>query len=138
MSTTRENILEQFKTDLTVVTGINYVERLKPSPVDIETVPMPAIFIYTGPEVRLRDERAVIGYETWDWEIVLEVWARDTDMEVVLGNIHAKMFADETLGGYAVTSCRTGSDSQVVDVEQSLQAMLVLYQVIYRHVKGIM
>lgn len=138
MSTTRENILDRIKTDLTAVTGVNYVTLLQPSPVDLETIAMPAIFIYTGPETRLSDNRAVIGYENWQWEVILEVWARDTDMEALLGLIHAAMFADEELGNYAVISYRTGVDMQIVDPEQSLQVMVISYEVIYRHVKGVM
>ena len=138
MSTTRENILDKAKVILTAVDGVLYVDLLHPSPVDIETIPMPAIFIYTGPEVRLNDNRAVIGYETWQWNIVLEVWARDTDMEALLGKIHTAMFNDNDFSGSAVVSYRTGVDMQVVDVEQSLQVMVIEQEIIYRHVKGIM
>jgi len=138
MSTTRENILDTIKTDLTAVTGVNHVALLQPSPVDLDTIALPAIFIYTGPEVRLADNRAVIGWETWQWNIIFEVWARDTDMEALLGKIHTAMFNDEEIGNYAVISYRTGVDMQVIDPEQSLQCMVIEYEVIYRHIKGVM
>ncbi len=138
MSTTRENILDTIKTNITAVTGISSASLLQPSPVDLDTIAMPAAFIYTGAEVRLADNRAVIGYETWQWEVFIEVWARDTDMEALLGLIHSKMYLDEEIGNYAVISYRTGVDMQVVDPEQSLQVMLITYEVIYRHVKGTM
>lgn len=138
MTTTRVNILERIKTDLTAVSGVQYVDLLQPSPVDLDTIDMPAIFIYTGPEVRLSDNRAVIGYESWQWNVVLEVWTRDTDMEALLGKIHAAMFADEEIGNFAVTSYRTGVDMQIIDPEQSLQAMIIEYEIIYRHIRGVM
>jgi len=138
VTTTRVNILNTIKQDLSSVTGVNYVTILQPSPVDLDTIPLPAIFIYTGAETKLFDNRAVIGYENWQWEVIMEVWARDTDMEALLGSIHTAMFNDEELGNYAVTSYRTGVDMQVIDPEQSLQVMVITYEIIYRHVNGVM
>lgn len=137
-NTTRQNIFDTVEAILTGITSIKHIQVAKISPVDLDTCPFPAAFVYSGPEVRQMGDQAVIGYETWLWQLMIEVWARDTVMETLLQSIHTAMFADEDLSGYAVTSYRTGVDFLVVDPERSLQSMLVEYTILYRHVKGVM
>lgn len=134
----RTSILSKIETVLQGVDGINEVIVDKVTPVSLETVVLPCAFVYSGSEIRLTDDRSVIGYENWEWDILIEVWARDSVMETLLSSIHSAMFANELMGGYASTSYRTGVDLFVIDPEQSLQSMLITYKVIYRHVSGSM
>ena len=134
----RTDILDQLKVTLQSVTGMSEVLVNRTTPVDIETVGFPCAFVYSGNEIRLTDNRSVIGYENWEWQILIEVWGKDQDMEAFLALIHAALFADEGISGHAVTSYRTGVDMLVIDPEQSLEAMLIQYAVIYRHTRGVM
>ncbi len=137
MSTKRTDILNYIKTILEGVSDLQEVFVNKSTIVDIETVKMPCAFVFSGPESRLVDPHySVIGYETWDWNVGLEVWAQDTDMEALLGSIHEKMHSGEQMNGKAVTSFRTGVNMMVIDPTQSLEVMAIDYSIIYRHVKG--
>jgi len=138
MSTKREQILDYVKTQLEAVSGINEVTINQVNPVDLETVKLPCIFIYFGRETRLAAGQGVIGYETWELELNLEVWGMNEDMEDLLGKIHTKMHSVETMGGLLKTSYRTGVDMLVIDPEQALQAMSIDYLLIYQHIKGTM
>lgn len=135
---TRQNILSQIVTTLNTLVSIQHVELKHVSPVDLDTTPLPCAFVFGGADRKLNDERAAIGYENWLWRIVIEVWVKDVDPEDILKEIHDVMWADRDIGGYAITSDRVGVDLLVVDVEQSIEAMLIDYDVLYRHVKGVM
>lgn len=134
----RTSILSQIETVLQGVSDIKEVIINQVTPVSMETVALPCAFIYSGPEIRLSDDRSVIGYENWEWNVLIEIWARDSEMENLLSSIHSAMFANELMGGYAATSYRTGVDLFVIEPEQSLQSMLITYAIIYRHVRGVM
>ena len=135
---TRQNILNQIVTTLESLSALKYVEQKKISPVDLETVPFPCAFVFSGAERKLNDDRAVIGDENWSWRIVIEVWAKDTDMESLLKEIHDLMWINRSLNGYAALLDRVGVDFLVVDVEQSIEAMLIDFDVLYRHKCGVM
>jgi hypothetical protein len=135
----RQNILAQIVTILESLSSLKHVENKKITPVDTETCPMPAAFIFSGAEQKLiNDDRSVIGYENWLWKIFIEVWARDADTEALLKEIHDVMWTNRNIGGYAVTSDRMGVSLFVVDVEQSIEAMILDYDILYRNVKGIL
>jgi hypothetical protein len=138
MATKRQDILDRIKVLIDGITTVKGSEINKSTPVDIETIPLPYVFIFSGPEARVTDERAVIGFETWEWKVVLEVWGRDQDMEALLGEIHSAMYSDYGFSNSAVISYRTGVDMLMVDVEKSLEVMIVDYEVLYRHIKGVM
>lgn len=136
--TKRQDILEQLKSMIETVYEVKYVEINRMTVLDLDTVPMPCVFIYSGREVRATDDESVIGFENWDWNIVVEVWANDMDLEDLLGKIHAAIYEDYTLGNLASYILRTGVDMLVVDPEKLLKAMLIDYQVKYRHQIGVM
>ncbi len=137
---TRKLILDKFVSVLETLSSLSHVEKKKITPVDIETVPFPAAFVFSGAERKLGagDSNAVIGYENWNWRVTIEVWAKDTDMENLLKEIHDLMWTNRKLGNYAVTTDRVGVDFLIVDIEQSIEAMLIDFDVIYRHTKGVM
>lgn len=135
----RQLMLDYIKSRLESLSDFKHVELNRVTPVDLETTPYPCAFVYSGVENRLTDDRAVIGQENWQWNITIEIWAKnDTDLEDLLKVVHEEMFAHYNLDGNAVYSVRTGSDMFTVDPSRFLKGMTVDYMVIYRHEKGIM
>jgi len=144
LSTTRQNILSQIQTDIVAITSAEVavfksVQCKQPGIPDIEKNEYPCVFIYTGPEKRVEDpSRAVIGYETWDWTVMIEVWSKESTMETLLSLIHSALFADYTLGQNAVLCRRSGVDTWVLDPEHDWCSMVIPYLITYRHTQGVM
>jgi len=140
--TTRQEILGEIKSTLENIVDSSDNQIFKfigdtQSPINLDTVPLPAIFYYSGREIRLEsDDRAVIGKENWEWYITLEVWAQNTDMEELLEDIHEALYSNYTLGRHAEWSERMGVDFVTIDPAEHLQAMVIPYRVIYRHNLG--
>lgn len=145
MSTHREGILDRIKlmlegieeNDMPVFKHVSVGEI---TPVDIDTVALPAVFVFQGPEKRLVQ---VTDREQWDWTIILEVWAKDENMEHLLGLLHTVMAKNYSDGGLICSTLlgvidvmRTGSDMMIVDPDRSLAAMVVTFTVLYRHEYG--
>jgi len=134
----RADILAHLKTTLEGVSGMEEVQVNRTIPVDVETAVFPCAFIYSGPEMRLTDGRSVIGYENWEWTVLIEVWGKEQDMEALLKLVHDALFANEQISGHAVTSYRTGVDMLVLDSDRHMEAMLIQYTILYRHTRGAM
>ena len=132
----RQNILSEIVTILETLVTLKHVELKHVSPVDLDTVSLPCAFVFGGADKKLNDERALIGCENWLWRIVIEVWVKDVDPEDILKEIHDVMWTNRDIGGYAITSDRVGVDLLVVDVEQSIEALLIDYDILYRHERG--
>jgi hypothetical protein len=112
------------------------VKLSKQPPVNLSTATFPQCFIYSGPETRLLDERAVIGKESWEWLVFLEVWGSDNVLEDLLNAIHSAMFADYKFTNTVEYSERIGVDFQTVDPTMQLESMVIPYRIIYRNAKG--
>ena len=135
--TVRADILAYIKTILQGVSDLTEISVDRANLIDLETVKFPAAFVFSGTESRVTDPSYdVIGYETWRWNVAIEVFAQNKDMEILLGTIHEKMHSGETMNGKAVTSYRTGVDMLIIDPIQSIKAMLIDYEIVYRHQKG--
>lgn len=145
MSTRRQLILAQIETMLEGI-FVNdeqvfvHVEVGKAGPDDINNVPTPAIFVFQGPESRAEE---TIGFEVWNWTIILEVWARDNDLETLLGLIHTQMAKNNADGGLICSSTmgvidvkRQSSELMIVDPTKSLEVMTIVYSIWYRHPYG--
>lgn len=132
----RQNILSEIVTILETLVTLKHVELKHVSPVDLDTVALPCAFVFGGADKKLNDDRALIGCENWLWRIVIEVWVKDVDPEDILKEIHDVMWTNRDIGGYAITSDRVGVDLLVVDVEQSIEALLIDYDILYRHERG--
>jgi hypothetical protein len=138
--TKRETVLTNIETILLSVTDLKSVGGdLHPSILDLETAVFPGAFVYGGNDNRLTDDRAVIGYENWEWENEIEVFVRGTDTrEDLLGKIHKAMYDDRDIGGAAVTSWRKGVQKFTIDPDNLFFAMMITYAVVYRHTSGTM
>ncbi len=136
--TTRDNILNRVSEILSAVEGVKEVHIDKTTFTSIDSVPMASCFIYAGPEARAKDDRQVLGSETWVWIIQLELWSYIEDSEPMLGKIHTAMYNDRTFGGLAINSYRIGADSRYFDLDGTRKALLIPYEVLYRHPIGTM
>lgn len=136
--TTRQNILTHLQATLEAVDTVKYVELERAKPIDLDTLPIPCVFVYSGEERRVRDERAIIGQETWDWFLTLEVWTND-DPEIILGKIHKAMYDDRFFGNHAVDSERDSIEGiYIIDEDSNIKSMMLNYIVTYRHTLGTM
>lgn len=135
MTTRRADILDQVEANLLTVATIKEIKSGKVVVVDLDTVAFPCAWVFAGPDTRID---GVIGYETWDWVVYVEVWAKDTDMEALLGEIHSAMYIGRKMNGLADNTVRTGSEMFTVDPEQSVEGMLIPFKIEFKHVKGIM
>jgi hypothetical protein len=140
--TYRQQILTVFKDIITDVDGVEGVEIDRTTLTDIDTVPLAYVFIFAGPEVRARDGVQVMGFETWVWHVLVEVWAyKDTSidgeaMEVMIGRIHKAIYDNYRLDGYAVSTRRIGADQKYFDLDGTRKAVILPFEVVYRHKAG--
>lgn len=137
MSTKRENILNKIKEILDDIEDVKYVEIDRMLQPDLETIPLPSVFIYPGSETRVTSG-GVIGYETWEWVITLEVWSDVSivTLESLLNDIHTTMFTNERIGNYADYSYRLSSEFFYIDPEKNLKGMILNYLIRFDHPKG--
>jgi hypothetical protein len=136
--TARKRILARLQWLMKTIDAIKYTEINRMTVLDIDNVVFPSVFIYSGPETRLKDDRAAIGYENWEWKVFLEVYGENLDLEDMLAKIHRVIFEDYRLDGNAVEAARAGVEMWVVDPDRVLSAMLIEYNVVYRHPLGVM
>lgn len=134
--TIRNQILDRIKVILEAITGIEEVSIDKTTLISIDSVPMASCFIYAGPETRAKDDRQVLGRETWVFIVQIELWTYIEDSETMLGSIHDAMYADRTLSGLAVNSYRIGADSRYFDLDGQRKAMLIPFEIVYRNILG--
>jgi len=132
----RTDILAEIKRTLEGIMNIETVEVDRIDAVDISISPLPAAFIYSGKDKLVDVESPAIGSETWDWEIIIEVWSKNTEVEELLALIHNAMHANYKLAGLAEYSKRVSVDIFVIDPTKYLKSMIIKYQVIYRHILG--
>jgi hypothetical protein len=120
------------------VAVFKHVELTRTGPPDLETVAYPACFIYSDREYRLEDERSVVGSETWEWYIIIEVWAVESTLEAILEFVHKKIYDNYTLNNNANWAERMGVDFLTIDPAQSLESMAIPFRIVYRHTLGLM
>lgn len=134
MSTTRQLILANIKSEIEEITQINTVLLDKLSIPELETQSFPMCFIFSGAENKEYD---VLTKETWKWTVFIEVWALDSDLETYLGYIHNKMAEDETRGGNSLRCERVGCSAPWLIVpDDNISGMLLEYEIWYRHTYG--
>lgn len=138
--TKRKEILNRLKEDMEDLGIFDSVLVRQPGLPDLEKVQFPCVFIYSGVENRLTDQRSVIGYETWEWRVNIEVWEKgeEDQNEDILALIHKKLYDDSSLGGHCEYCERLGSDFWVLEPEHFWSSMIVPYTILYRHLNGVM
>ena len=134
MPTKRELILTTVETQVNTVGTLNTVTIKRTLETDKETLALPAAFIYPGSSSRVND--APIGQEGFDWEVVVQCWAQETNMEQLLADIHAAVQADTTLGGLVEWIYITGTEIFYVDGDELLQGIQITFTTRYEHDEG--
>lgn len=137
MPTRRENILNDIKTRMATITGSPYVEINRVTPPDFNTDPFPLIFVYSSTQSRAVNTQDLNSKESWIWQVVIEAWAYDTNMEEFAGNIYAKWYEDLTLGGYAIDSKLVSFEIFDVEPSRRLFGVELTFEVYYRHEFGL-
>jgi hypothetical protein len=132
----REDILLTLKTKLEEITDLATVVLDKGNIPSLDIVEFPVCFIFSDREYRVEDDRAVIGYETFLWTIILEIHIIAEDLENMLGQIHDKLYVDRYLDGYAVETKRMGVDIYFDEVNNETKIMMLQYDILYRVTKG--
>lgn len=94
---------------------------------------MPAAFVYAATEVR-KDETSAT--EIWDFEVAVEVWAKENELEELLGLVHKKLYEDRRRGGMALKTERLDSSVFVIDPERSLGGILMTFLITYYNKLG--
>lgn len=130
--TSRQKILANIADTLLGVVPIGEVFINKVQPTDLETVALPTAFLFSDEESRTETP---YGLETWNWNVVIEVWTKD-DAEELLGLIHAAMAVDVTRGGNATECLRSGVNFYVIDADNDVKGIVLRYLVQYRHPFG--
>jgi hypothetical protein len=112
--------------DASVITG-------KAEEVDLDSVTFPLAFILQGPE---RKAQGPVGFETWDWTVVVEVWCRDSSVETLYAAVHQAISADIYRNAKALNTSRDGGDVMSLDPGRTLSVFQHTYQILYRHPFG--
>lgn len=124
----RKIILTKFESILQTIPQIKTVEVNRISPVNPQKVDLPGAFIYSGPEVRDKSE---YGDANWNWEILIEVWAKDSDMEDMLELVHATIYLEYLASEFVNRLSRVGANLYSVDVADELRGLSIVYQINY-------
>jgi len=131
--TVRASILSNAKGTIEAISGIEQVEAGKWSEVDLKDLTLPAAFIILGP-----DEVATgpAGFESFWLPAAIEVWCKESEMEALIGSVHAAMLVDETRGGNALNTVRDTCVPFAVDPARGLVGFDLTFKILYRHPVG--
>lgn len=139
--TSRQKILARFETLLGSITGtykFSYIEVNKMTPVDIKKHSFPMGFIYSGGEQLDTDE---YGSEHKNWEITLEMWDKETDMEDLLPAVNTVIWADYltanedpvsgSLEDLVSSMRRVDTDTYVIDPTKNINGLSITYRIVH-------
>ena len=132
--TVRSQILSNLKTTVSSVDAIRQVEAGRWSEVDLKDLSLPAAFVIFG-----ADEIATgpMGFESFWLSAVVEVWCKESDMEDLIGAVHAAVLADITRGGSAINTVRDACAPFALDPSRSLAVFDLTFKILYRHPVGL-
>lgn len=136
----RQDILDNIQTTLENITEIKTVMMHQPYAVDIETIVLPAALVWTISESESGATSGLVGKETWDWIIGIEVWfkADDSDSETLLKVVNDAMYTDGQRGGCAIDTKRIAIDHFEVynDRDNNIKGFSITFRILYYHSYG--
>lgn len=136
-NTVRQNIIANINTVLTATSGINYVESNRTTPVKLDDIALPACFIYSSGQVQiLTSAEAVIGQETWDWDVIVECYTKTTSPEAMLQIIYNALYVSRSRGGYAIRTTLISVDPLDFDPTGEYQGLILIFRIAYRNIAG--
>lgn len=138
----RQDILDNIETTLNGITEINTVIMHQPYQVDIETIYLPSVSVWTLSESESALTGGLVGKETWDWVIGVEVWfyKDTTNEETLLKNVNDAMYVDPQRAGCAIDTQRIAIDHFEVynDRDTNIKGFSITFRVTYFHDRGVM
>lgn len=141
MASKRQDILDNIEATLNAITEIEEVRMTQPIEVDKDTVGFPFASVWTFSDVPAA-QTPIIGQETWDWLIGIEVWFYNdvTNQETLLKTVVDAMYVDTQRGGCALDTKRVLIDHFNVynDYETSIKGFIVQFRITYLHEYGVM
>lgn len=133
--TERQKILKELEKIINGVKDIAHVEVNKVTLPDVEQADFPACFIYAGNQA-LSGRFVLVGQKVWEWEILVQVYAPDSQIEDLLGKVSNKIAKNPTLNKSAIDCDLETIDINVFDLDRSIVSLVMVFNTIYRHEFG--
>ena len=133
--TSRETILDHYRIACETLkpTTIKNVSVNKLDSRDIRDTKLPAIWIFSGAE-RRGDFK--YGQEWWDWDIIVQVWADNEDMEELLSLVNTAIYSRYVAEEFVEVLYRKSAELFIVDSDGEEQGWTLIYKNIYGTDKG--
>ena len=134
--TERQKILNHYETALKTLdlsNDLKSVQLNKLDSRDIQETKLPAAWVFSGGERRADPK---YGKNFWNWDIHIQVWARNEDMEELFSKVHAALHAEWQSTEFAEVWYRKSSELWVVDSDSELQGWSLVYTNYYLTDKG--
>ena len=131
--TTRQTILEHYKTAIDTIPAIKNIHLNKLDSRDIKETKLPAAWIFSGAE-RRGDFK--YGVEWWDWDIIVQVWARNEDMEELLSLVNSAIYTRYVNEEFVDVLYRKSAELFIVDSDGEEQGWTLIYKNVYGTDKG--
>ena len=100
---------------------------------DVQDTKLPAIWVYSGNEKRADFK---YGHEYWDWDIIVQVWARNEDMEELLSLVNTAIYSRFVEHEFVEILYRSTSELFMVESDNELQGWSLIYKNFYLADKG--
>ena len=100
---------------------------------DIRETKLPAAWIFSGAE-RRGDFK--YGQEWWDWDIIVQVWADNGDMEELLSLVNTAIYSRYVAEEFVEVLYRKSAELFIVDSDGEEQGWTLIYKNIYGTDKG--
>lgn len=128
----RETVLNTLKTTVSSVAGLKAVKLVFEATVkDLETLPYPFVVLYPSSERAYPIQ--TIGYEVWEWDIVVELWGKEkTNIEGLIADITQALYSVSHANINGIK--RTGVE--YLYPEEDLYGARITFTVIYTHPFG--
>ena len=138
----RTDILSNIETTLNNLATITTVIMHQPYAVDIETVTLPVASVWTISESESAFTSGLVGMETWDWLIGIEVWfnPQSTDEETLIKSVNDALYVDTQRGGCAIDTKRVSIDHFEVynDRDTNIRGFALQFRIVYYHDNGVL
>ena len=131
--TARQTILEHYETAIDTVPSIRNISLNKLDSRDIKATKLPAAWIFSGAE-RRGDFK--YGVEWWDWDIIVQVWARNEDMEELLSAVNTAIYTRYVDEEFVDILYRKSAELFIVDSDGEEQGWTLIYKNVYGTDKG--
>lgn len=133
--TVRASILSDIDGSLRAISEIKQVESGRWLDFQVEDVQLPIAFATLQNDAPAGG--GAVGYETFNVTAAIEVWCVDTDLETLIGAVHAAIMADLTQGGFAMNTHRESCTPYALDPVRGLTGFVMTFTILYRHSFGV-